>query len=775
MAVVTTPLGFQKPDGYELVRDGENVISANATLNEVLHSNARARLAQVESAAGFPGTGLDLTDSAVNPLLDTATTTRNKLDARYTRGSNGANVLPVEFGLPGGWTAGTSNVPTGANVSYSTTSSRYLATAGASDFIPLDASKFYRYSFDLHSDITGQVTYIDVNWKDKAKVGLGATPRILSNYTIPANVWTPISGYIGTGMGVVPIVGTAGINPFVYANHPNGTQGGTLSIADFRIVDVTEVVDLVRGSTFIATAALNGTMLAVDKAKLDNAVSTATASRLAIRDASGRIAVADPAAAGDAATKNYVDSQTALKASAQSAVDLNYYVSTTGNNSNDGLTAGAPFLTVQKAVDVAAAKSLGNDKKAVINVAAGTYAGRVIVPAFTENRLNITIQGPEVAHPGVPTVTQTEGTNATAVAFGCENTGSKLTVRNIKFVGYRGSTASAGISVGSGTFLKTENVHYTDCYWGVSGFSSEVDVKGGIFTTCGALGTSGTGNGAGVRSLQRNRHSIGTQNAGNLASGPEFRNCQAALFLQELSTGHVDWCTIEDCVTGVSLAVNARANLDGTSFKRNTIDIRNSTGSNASISANTAFGTGADESSIKILNSSGATISDSNRIFTNILQSNAGALQGADTAFPNATVTATITQVVYTATLAAPMWRNAASSLGKNRKLNVKIYGTLAGTADVKDVTVRLGAAIVSASFVAADAGGFQAEADIFFTGTNTQYLSMRAYRHLGATLRVSTADGTNEMTANANLTVEARVGNVADSVTIKAVELSWA
>ncbi|QDK01905.1 hypothetical protein SEA_VIBAKI_24 [Arthrobacter phage Vibaki] len=56
-----------------------------------------------------------------------------------------------------------------------------------------------------------------------------------------------------------------------------------------------------------ATTTAAGKMSAADKTKLDNAVSAATASRLVIRDASGRAQFATPSAAADAATKSYVD------------------------------------------------------------------------------------------------------------------------------------------------------------------------------------------------------------------------------------------------------------------------------------------------------------------------------------------------------------------------------------------------------------------------------------------------------------------------------------
>ena len=52
---------------------------------------------------------------------------------------------------------------------------------------------------------------------------------------------------------------------------------------------------------------------------------------------------------------------------------ISYYVSTSGSDTNDGLTLGTPFATVQRAVDVMPKDLGGYD--ATINIASGTYAG----------------------------------------------------------------------------------------------------------------------------------------------------------------------------------------------------------------------------------------------------------------------------------------------------------------------------------------------------------------------------------------------------------------
>ena len=70
------------------------------------------------------------------------------------------------------------------------------------------------------------------------------------------------------------------------------------------------------GSHANATSSANGFMSSTDKQKLDNAVSANTASRLIIRDSSGRAQVSNPSASNDIANKSYVDSYAVPKGTA---------------------------------------------------------------------------------------------------------------------------------------------------------------------------------------------------------------------------------------------------------------------------------------------------------------------------------------------------------------------------------------------------------------------------------------------------------------------------
>jgi len=99
VAIETTPLGFQKPDGNEPFRQGNDVISANAQKTQDLIAAAKARLALLEQSAGFPGDPVELADDVVQVLVtDPISTTAVALNAAYGRTV-----------LPSGLTAGTAD------------------------------------------------------------------------------------------------------------------------------------------------------------------------------------------------------------------------------------------------------------------------------------------------------------------------------------------------------------------------------------------------------------------------------------------------------------------------------------------------------------------------------------------------------------------------------------------------------------------------------------------------------------------------------------------
>lgn len=62
-----TPLGFIKPSGADLIKQGDNAISTNAQKDEVLHASHLSRLGVVEASLNAGAGGPGLSEDPLNP------------------------------------------------------------------------------------------------------------------------------------------------------------------------------------------------------------------------------------------------------------------------------------------------------------------------------------------------------------------------------------------------------------------------------------------------------------------------------------------------------------------------------------------------------------------------------------------------------------------------------------------------------------------------------------------------------------------------------------
>jgi hypothetical protein len=452
------------------------------------------------------------------------------------------------------------------------------------------------------------------------------------------------------------------------------------------------------------------------------------------------------------------------------------YVSSSGaSNTFDGLSASQPVARLQVAFDWLANYGPVLPGFWEVVLTAGTFPNRAALKAGLQSENPIEVKGVDVgSHPNVPTTIISEGVGAGAVGIFVSN-GSKIKVSNVKFTGFNGTTSSAGIKAANGSELETSNCHFDSCYWGVSGEGrSRIVVPDGIFNNCGYL-NGGGGTGACIRSLQLNNHVIGIQNAGVQTNTAVFKNSYQAALLQESSTGHVDWCNVEDCTYGIVVRVNARANVDGTSFKRNGVDLRAEANGHVFVSSNVVFApAGADESPNKIMTGSGGNITSADVISGVELQYATTDKTFARSALAQ-TINTTTATTFYTAILKTPLWRNTPTVTSPMKKLFVRIIGTLNGTAGTKTVNLKLGGITAGVTFNAAETGAFVAEGYIFFTGQTAQTLLLMANRNGGADTKIGKTSSTLVMTSNTNITADALVANVADSVVIDIIEVGWA
>lgn len=460
-----------------------------------------------------------------------------------------------------------------------------------------------------------------------------------------------------------------------------------------------------------------------------------------------------------------------------------YVATTTASDTNDGITRAFALRTTNKAIDTLSNYGPVVDGIWGIQLDVATYTDRVTCPKGLDAVSPITIRGPIVNHPNVPTAIYKEGYNVGAVAFDFTDAKASFIISNIKFEGYNGTTSSAGVKSSSneGNFYLV-NCHFTDNYWGTTNQSGPMDIKGGIFTRNGFLGdtannvamASRNGTGGGYRGLMGSKHSIGLQSAGVLTNGPYFYSNRSGVFAQETCTGHVDWCTFEDNDFGVNINVNSRANVDGSSFKRNNFALRAVGNSHFYVSSNVVFGTGVDENGVNISTPQGSQFTDESRMFTNLSQSYNTTLKIVDSKFPNQSISTTTATTFYTLTLGAGMWRDVINSIHDRKRIVFKLYGELLGTAGTKEITVRLGTGNVKATFSASEAGIFEAESTIFFTDVATQLATLSTERHLATNIRRASTQMTNAMTSNTNLTLEALVSVATDTIRIDAIDVSW-
>lgn len=124
--------------------------------------------------------------------------------------------------------------------------------------------------------------------------------------------------------------------------------------------------------------------------------------------------------------------------------NLDYWVSAAGSDSNNGLSALTPFLTIQKAIDTLYKLDL-NGFQVKIRVADGTYTTPVNMGAALVGEGSVVIEG-NVTTPANVEITVTNGNCITV------NNGAKLTVQGV---------ALSTITAGNGVVCSGGRVHLT--------------------------------------------------------------------------------------------------------------------------------------------------------------------------------------------------------------------------------------------------------------------------------------------------------------------------
>ncbi|MET4690751.1 hypothetical protein [Sinorhizobium fredii] len=442
------------------------------------------------------------------------------------------------------------------------------------------------------------------------------------------------------------------------------------------------------------------------------------------------------------------------------------YVSTGGSSTADGLSSSQPISSLQGAFD-ALKHYWPLDGKWVVKLAAGTYsapsqrtarlgpANSDMTAAGTDMKNAITIQGPDVGYDPatnpepIPAAIFDAG-GAAAVGIQLER-GVKALVKDIKFQNYSGSSSSIGLSIDGAGWLRTENVHASGSVYGISATNHALlDVKGGAITAC----TNG------IRSLFNTKHEIGNQLAGVVGQGPFIRGCTSNGFMaQEGATGHSDFVTYEDNAVGVLATVNARVNLNGSTFKRNSVAVRAQAGNVFPSGVNWNMGTADANTEVIRVQDAGSIASENSTAWREI------AANLAPTASSGTTET-----TVASFTLDTYKLSSVPTSIYAGKAIRIRAAGTITGVAGTKSVRARLGGSLLAGATIEADAnGGFVFEAEIRLLTSATQATALKLETGVG-TNRVKVGTGTSSVNTIAAgtlpLTFTVQCANVGDGVT---------
>lgn len=179
----------------------------------------------------------------------------------------------------------------------------------------------------------------------------------------------------------------------------------------------------------------------------------------------------------------------------------NLYVDPAGNDSNDGLTAAQPLLTLQKTVDTIAKYGPYLNGQWVGNAAAGTYTNGATIPSGLSSLNYIHFAGPTGTLPFVPTFI-IDGTSATTTfAFNqAGNSAFLLTDCYIKNFS-TGKFGTVAQLFGS-TYYR--NVYTFNCDQPCKVQQGRMLVEGGVFV-------AGTNGSQGLLAISGETHSIGYQ------------------------------------------------------------------------------------------------------------------------------------------------------------------------------------------------------------------------------------------------------------------------
>lgn len=239
------------------------------------------------------------------------------------------------------------------------------------------------------------------------------------------------------------------------ASHTLGLVGGSNLTADRTLTlttgDASRTLTLTADSSIGGTAYVSG---GTDVAVADGGTgaSTLAANAVLLGNGTSALQTVAPSTSGNVLTSNGTTWASVAPAITREKLTSarTYYVRTDGSNSNDGLTnsAGGAFLTIAKAMTVAAALDLGGNA-VTVQVGAGTYAEAVTLAPLIGGT------GTLIGDTTTPSNVVISATSAHAVQ--ATNGNRAWTVRGFKLTT---TTAGYGLHINNGSAITYNNLDF---------------------------------------------------------------------------------------------------------------------------------------------------------------------------------------------------------------------------------------------------------------------------------------------------------------------------
>ena len=408
------------------------------------------------------------------------------------------------------------------------------------------------------------------------------------------------------------------------------------------------------------------------------------------------------------------------------------YVSTTGSDTDDGLSSSEPLLTAQAVLDILPNYGPVLNGRWRIQFAAGTWTEGAVMDDGLRSKQRIEIYGVSVSG-GVPT-TIFDGTGAALAHAFHFKSDNNIHIRDIKGQDWLlAPTLSATVGLQDFCDIWTDNIHAANNGAGINGSNgARLRVQGGIIDACAT----------GIICVNNITFTIG-QGATMLSEGPVISNCtSAAVTVQEMSSGHVDWTTLGDGNNiGLNILQGGRVHLQGSDVKNNTEGARMAQGGylfeNTTNPNEWNEGTG-DANTIKWKQQafSGDSV---------ILQSAQSEVRIAVD-----TVQKTHTGTTSKTVVATPFTIPDHFFVEQNRKLRVLVFGRYSTNTGLNDIGIDFGGSLVhELRAVGTPTGGimFKAEFSIWATGSATQD-TMGVLLHGTGSVRTGRLDRAIDMAA---------------------------